>query len=1830
MPTTVDLTIEPDLKASEREELSHLDFFESRIQQLGERGLISLGSLAQIVAETEARRETLNRLGRYRGAMNQARKMAASKNLAEAKALAEQARRIDPDRREAWELEVNLEWEQEHVAEAIALCTEAAQRFPELEIRLEKLHADQAEREAQRKQRAEEQQVQAIIAQGIKLARQKCDGHRDQEAINLCDEILRIRPDHVDALAITALSCQRLGKLDQALEHYQHLGRIRPGDITWAKWERTVRSRLKARALVGQDRAQTLIDDAIGSAAASPVGIRLAPSPLSWSSIAGEFLQEHWQKLILCLAVLLIVVSSTVGAQLLLGEKLWSPLGKCSLAMVGTLLFAALGMGLVRWGAERAGQMMLVATLIVVPIHFILAGELKLVLEPSPLRLAGFAVQVAALLTLSRLVSGKIVAARDAWMLTLPLIVMSVFNATMARGVAGPWAWQFAAFQTPAIVFLAAVWGLRTRTAEQSAEANRRFGDLFLGVLCFALVASVIRTGAYALELLPTLYAVPVILTAVACVHGARWLSAYDPGPRQVALMRLGGYALAALAFALALARPLAPSSLLNGNTLAVALIGLSLFVESLRLERHPAYLYMGFGAFALAYFEARQALGYEPLLQGAYRSINGLFFNGVLAALAVDFARRWKDRRLVRHCHYIGVPLSVAACVYSGFDSKAALICMSGYTVLYLLASWVFAAPLVQYLAIAAMSGAAYFGSTLLPSISLGQQALGAAGIGLGCSLVFLLLQPFRTTDAFRLPWAHGSLVLSALAIAGATLAMLQAGTPSLLGACAFLAVSLAAAVLNLEQRETALGYLAVLCANMAGALAIVSLDLTRHWGLALDRYAILAGLAGLAEISLGAGLGRDNRDQDPRRISSSYVWPPRHLGLFLPALAVVLCGVSLLDPAAEWNADHLITIAIALGTSATAFAIGSMAVYRAIWLAHLTVWTALAAYACGLLGTLELAGLPRVAATFGVGLAAAGIVLFQIWSVPRLAHYRRALLLPILILAPLAGIFALGTWQAHAHAILSLLLSGMALVALVGEFRRPAIAHLALVAFLGVWIKALDPALGVPIPSSTLWVGLGLTSFNLILLGLAELLRRWPGSTADELGATGQRAGAARARLFSSSILRHVVVCSFLGDSMAWMNWGTGGWTWPILCLAAAGLLWTSRFQRERALVYVGLGHAVAVVVDLTDWLVPWNGTGVPIGWTAVSLAITALGLWLAGVAGRKLRLHDIYWAPCLNTSLGLTIAIFVLAVEARVVAREAFVLGAVALVLDMLIFLLIATARRWSGLVYPAVASFTTVSYVVLLSVGEPDPAKAYVLGLNAVVQGLAIWVLGDLCRRLASEWPRLCARPLFHSALVLTVLAIEPAFRSPLSMSLVALSFLLTVKSLPSEWWIYPAAAAISAAVYFPWLSRLSRIELLAASLAGAYLLWIVGFLIRRYKTELAARLGLAPLDYEMPLFNLVALCGLSTFLLKFDSGFDQGTDFTANPWVPLALAPLALLLVRAYPSRVPVHISLAFLCWGIVSLIAPSLAAPGCLTLALVVLAVGLQGIDLTLRPVERRLRDRLDLPRARPRAVVRSWWQVLGPLGTLCASCLLVLGMTEALAGVQLPPLTIGQSDWWAVMTGVVLIGAMVLLLGRDPELLRTFRPEGLLIGVELTAVALLWWLGVAGSPLAHRGVLPGDYYPLVTAVLALAVADVNERLGRRRSWDEPAASGGERKHRLVRLSSPLLLALSLLAACFTFGREKRDDRSDAGAGGGRALPLGRPARRALGLVPRQPGLVGGGTRGRPGGCATDGSERDGTSIGVRRAGRVVRSGHAGDSERNAQAARIGACGPEG
>ena len=112
-----------------------------------------------------------------------------------------------------------------------------------------------------------------------------------------------------------------------------------------------------------------------------------------------------------------------------------------------------------------------------------------------------------------------LVPAGQARFLSAALLLLSVGSVATARGSPVAWGWQFAAFQAPAVVFLGAVWSLGRRRWGESDEAHRQFAILVLGLLGFAFLACTIRIGAYALRLEPALYAVPVMLGAIATVQ---------------------------------------------------------------------------------------------------------------------------------------------------------------------------------------------------------------------------------------------------------------------------------------------------------------------------------------------------------------------------------------------------------------------------------------------------------------------------------------------------------------------------------------------------------------------------------------------------------------------------------------------------------------------------------------------------------------------------------------------------------------------------------------------------------------------------------------------------------------------------------------------------------------------------------------------------------------------------------------------------------------------------------------------------------------------------------------------------------------------------------------------------------------------------------------------------------------------------------------------------------------------------------------------------------------------------------------------------------------
>ena len=376
---------------------------------------------------------------------------------------------------------------------------------------------------------------------------------RDSEAVDLCREVLSAEPRRVDALQTAAYALQRLGRLDEAIELYESLATLEPSNPVWSQWISHLRTRRRFDAITGKTTEPA---SSSPEKATDGLGIDAPPPRWSWSSFAAEFLEEHWQKLILCLAVLLIVVSSTVGAHRAARADALAAGGQVRAGPDLDVPLRRAGRGLIRWGAERAGQMMLVATLIVVPIHFMLAGELKLVTQPSASGVIVAAVDGLALIGLVRAVAGMLVSRPQARFLTAALLLLSVGSVATARGVPVAWGWQFAAFQSPAVVFLGAVGLLGLRRWGDSDDDHRQFAILMLGLLGFAFLACTIRIGAYAMRLEPALYAVPVMLGAIAAVNASRRLAPYDPDSRRLALIRFGGYVLSGLGFALALSPP--------------------------------------------------------------------------------------------------------------------------------------------------------------------------------------------------------------------------------------------------------------------------------------------------------------------------------------------------------------------------------------------------------------------------------------------------------------------------------------------------------------------------------------------------------------------------------------------------------------------------------------------------------------------------------------------------------------------------------------------------------------------------------------------------------------------------------------------------------------------------------------------------------------------------------------------------------------------------------------------------------------------------------------------------------------------------------------------------------------------------------------------------------------------------------------------------------------------------------------------------------------------------------------------------------------------------
>ncbi len=376
---TPGLKDEARLTPEERQERVCLDFFLAELGRLRDRGFLAPVAFETLEAETQTRRGLIERHAVFRSEIEAARRL-AEKFPREALEHAEKARLANPTAREPWILTIKLQSRLGDDAAALAACEEANTQVPGFGWSVEQLRAEIDARTSG---------PEAFPVDEARAALQRGDLVK---VVELCRTRLATQPDHYDATVLLAFTRQRQGRFVEALDLYRKLQKFEPGNPTWSQWIDTIEMQMAARPSVVLERSATF-EPAVTLSRVEP---EKTPR-LSWSSVAGEFLQDHWQKLILCLAVLLIVVSSNVAASQLLGPKLWSPVGKCLLALVYTVMFAGLGSILVRWGAERAGRIMLMTTLIVVPADFMLAGQMKLLTAPTAFGFAVLGIDAAAL-----------------------------------------------------------------------------------------------------------------------------------------------------------------------------------------------------------------------------------------------------------------------------------------------------------------------------------------------------------------------------------------------------------------------------------------------------------------------------------------------------------------------------------------------------------------------------------------------------------------------------------------------------------------------------------------------------------------------------------------------------------------------------------------------------------------------------------------------------------------------------------------------------------------------------------------------------------------------------------------------------------------------------------------------------------------------------------------------------------------------------------------------------------------------------------------------------------------------------------------------------------------------------------------------------------------------------------------------------------------------------------------------------------------------------------------------------------------------------------------
>lgn len=584
------------------------------------------------------------------------------------------------------------------------------------------------------------------------------------------------------------------------------------------------------------------------------------------------------------------------------------------------------------------------------------------------------------------------------------------------------------------------------------------------------------------------------------------------------------------------------------------------------------------------------------------------------------------------------------------------------------------------------------------------------------------------------------------------------------------------------------------------------------------------------------------------------------------------------------------------------------------------------------------------------------------------------------------------------------------------------------------------------------------------------------------------------------------------------------------------SAAMLWSTRLRPVAGLVDLAIALAVPAALCATAWRVGWVDPGRTLCWMAVALAAVAGVLWASGRVASVRPSLALHAGPALRGAAILTWFVDPLAL-AGAAGSSSYRVAVAALALNAAVLVLLTVTRRRSWSTYRAALAVALGAYVIVFNVGTPRPDTTYVLGLVAVVLALAFSAVAFACRSWATPengLGELFVRPLFVLALVLTLLGIAPAYDSPWTMVLVALSFLVMVKGLPTKRWLYAMVASLAAALYFGYLIHWPPDRMVTAAVVIAYQLWLVALLTRRAEPALVRLLDLPERGYDLPLFNSAAVAAAVAVALRVNETVGGPLAWSDSAGLALNLAAFALLMLKAYPHAGWVHLAVAL------ASCAAGLAAYPHVTLAIswlplgMGLAVGWVLLARLLRRYEPQVCRWCRVPDLGYSELVGLWSQGFFAVTTAVTAVLVSAVVVAALAGTAGPPDPSHTGPWLGVSLALGLGGLYTVLSWRAVD------RDGVVMGLVATALLAVWWLAAPVSPLVARlGVDPRVYLPVATAASAALTTAVGLGLTRRPGWRgafwrrEP---GADPVARLDAFAAQAGVGLAVLAALMTRG----------------------------------------------------------------------------------------------